>query len=227
MYIFLIGSKAHKEISRNLFHPSDARTSFSFGMEPPCWQEEKSAAIYLCEPSHFSPACMLIRTNTQKHFCLLGTSRGHWFIMAMAQMFQWCVAAVGCVCVNVCVWMYVCVFARTPLGVSLHTCIHACIWAVVCVSECNLGSGRACWGGVWSFFKHSCVVMVAWALMLPKPPTKRLSFSAPDSGEGNDFQIGGPTHRWSQTAGVRWAGFGWVVVVGGVTSGRACHRGGT
>lgn len=27
--------------------------------------------------------------------------------------------------------------------------------------------------------------------MLPKPPTKRLSFSAPDSGEGNDFQIGG------------------------------------
>lgn len=30
--------------------------------------------------------------------------------------------------------------------------------------------------------------------MLPKPPTKRLSFSAPDSGEGNDFQIGG-TYR--------------------------------
>lgn len=42
--------------------------------------------------------------------------------------------------------------------------------------------------------------------MLLKPPTKRLSFSAPDSGEGNDFQIGGPTHRCSQTAGVRWAG---------------------
>ncbi|KAF3705584.1 Lymphoid enhancer-binding factor 1 [Channa argus] len=36
--------------------------------------------------------------------------------------------------------------------------------------------------------------MVAWTLMLPKPPTKRLSFWAPDAGEGNDFQIGRPTH---------------------------------
>lgn len=58
--------------------------------------------------------------------------------------------------------------------------------------------------------------MVAWALMLPKPPTKRLSFWAPDSGEGNDFQIGRPTYC-SRLVGR---------AVGG-HDGRAGHRGGT
>lgn len=44
--------------------------------------------------------------------------------------------------------------------------------------------------------------------MLPKPPTKRLSFSAPDSGEGNDFQIGG-TYRVLATQDLLlgWEGF--------------------
>lgn len=37
--------------------------------------------------------------------------------------------------------------------------------------------------------------MVAFALMSPKPPTKRFSFRAPDSWEGNDFQIGRPPHQ--------------------------------
>lgn len=62
----------------------------------------------------------------------------------------------------------VCVLACTPLGVSMLTCIHACIRVLMCVCVlicvCNWGVGGlvvVLVGGVWSFFKHSCVVMVA------------------------------------------------------------------
>lgn len=70
--------------------------------------------------------------------------------------------ATACVCV--------CVLACTPLGVSMLTCIHACIRVLMCVCVCvlicvcNWGVGGlvvVLVGGVWSFFKHSCVVMVA------------------------------------------------------------------
>lgn len=101
-------------------------------------------------------------THAYKYFCLLPTdsswpqprcSSGVWQ--------QWTT-----VCNSVCV----CVLACTPLGVSMLTCIHACIRVLMCVCVCvlicvcNWGVGGlvvVLVGGVWSFFKHSCVVMVA------------------------------------------------------------------
>jgi len=103
-------------------------------------------------------------------------------------MVHWCVYW-ACPCIHAFMHVY-------------EQCVRVSLCVSVCVCVCAIGAVGRLVGGVFGpFFKHSCVVMVAWAFMLPKPPTKRLSFSAPDSGEGNDFQIGGPTHHSRQTGG--------------------------
>lgn len=103
-------------------------------------------------------------------------------------MFQWFVCARVCAQAHIlaCVSLCTC----TPGWVLAH--VHPCMrW---CVSGCNWGVGRLV-GGVCPFFKHSRVVMVAAALMSPKPPTKRFPTRAPDSREANDFQTGRPPHQ--------------------------------
>lgn len=84
--------------------------------------------------------------------------------MAAAQMFQWCVAAVDggggvCVCMCLCICMH-----TTGRVLCIHAFMHAYEHLCVCVCvlcECVIGEWAGLLGGVWPFFKHSCVVMVA------------------------------------------------------------------
>lgn len=80
----------------------------------------------------------------------------------------------------------------TTLGVSLHMCVHA--FELVCA--CNWGVGRP-GGGWWClavFLKHSCVVMVALALMLPNLQLRGCHFGLLTPEKAMTSRFGRPPH---------------------------------
>lgn len=71
-------------------------------------------------------------------------------------------------CATACVCVCTCMHSTRRVHAYMHSCMYTSIDVCVCVCVlicvCNWGVGGlvvVLVGGVWSFFKHSCVVMVA------------------------------------------------------------------
>lgn len=105
-------------------------------------------------------------------------------------------------------------------SVLRHIRDQVCVLAV-CVCVCNWGVGRLVRGegGVWPFFKHSCVVMVASALMLPNLQLRGSYFGLLTLEKAMTSRLGDLLSSQGRLLG--WDGL-W-----GVMTGRAGHSGGT
>lgn len=90
------------------------------------------------------------------------SGRGHWFIVAPAQMFQWCLAAV-------CVLAWACLFIHAFMNVQEQLCVCVCVIG---------GSGRTCWGvGGRVFGPLLNIAALLWLLLLWCYPNLQLGGS--------------------------------------------------
>lgn len=137
------------------------KAALMFQIKLPSWHWNHRFHLFLHLALKFN-----MHSNTYGHTCVqIFLSAAYWFILATAQMFQRCVAAVDdSVCVCVCTCMHSTRRVHAYMHSCMYTSIDVCVCVCVLICVCNWGVGGlvvVLVGGVWSFFKHSCVVMVA------------------------------------------------------------------
>ena len=72
-----------------------------------------------------------------KHFMYIAMYYENFEIyINIAEILKLCIHVDACVCVHMCVWVYICVYECTYVYMSVYVCMYVCIYTYVCVCAC-------------------------------------------------------------------------------------------